>query len=136
VVHVPNGLLSRLVGERMNSVEFVRNDYLQLRFDGTPGAGNPVILNCYVWPVVESHGRTWRESDLGYADALRKLTPATVSSTMEQVGVGIRIELGTGAIVIHPTLEEIYVEIAELMGFTDGAWMVWRPGEDVFEDLA
>jgi hypothetical protein len=112
------------------------NDYVQLRFDGTPGAGNPVILNCYVWPVIDSFGRIWRESDLGYADALRKLTPGTVSSTTEQTGVGIRIELDTGAIVVHPKLEEIYVEIAEITGFTDGAWMVWRPGEDSFEDLA
>jgi hypothetical protein len=135
MVYVPNDLLSRLVGERMYSVEFVINDYVQLRFDGTPGAGNPVILNCYVWPVIESSGRTWRESDLGYADALRKLTPGTVSSTTEQTGVGIRIELETGVIVIHPSLEDVYVEIAEIMGFTGGAWMVWRPGEDSFEDL-
>jgi hypothetical protein len=135
MVYIPNDLLSRLVGERMYSVEFVVNDYVQLRFDGTPGAGNPVVLNCYVWPVIESSGRIWRESDLGYADALRKLTPATVFSTTEQTGVGIRIEFDTGAIVIHPKLEQVHTEIAEIMGFTDGAWMVWRPGEDSFEDL-
>ena len=134
-MYIPNDLLSRLVGERMYSVEFVVNDYVQLRFDGTPGAGNPVVLNCYVWPVIERSGRIWRESDLGYADTLRKLTPGTVSSTTERTGTGIRIELDTGAIVIHPKLEEVYVEIAEIMGFTDGAWMVWRPGEDSFEDL-
>ena len=135
IKYVPNELLSRLVGERMYSVEFVLNHYVQLRFDGTPGAGNPVVLNCYVWPMVESDGRTWRESDLGYADALRRLTPGNVSSTVERTGVGLRIDLDTGAIVIHPSLDEVYVEIAHIMGFSDASWMVWRPGEDSFEDL-
>lgn len=133
--YVANELLSRLVGERMYSVEFVVNDYVQLRFDGTPGAGNPVVLNCYVWPVVEYADREWRETDQGYADALRNLTPGTVLTTMERTGVGIRIELDTGAVAMHPTREEVAVEIAEIMGFTDGAWMVWRPGEDSFEDM-
>lgn len=72
---VPNELLSRLVGDRMYSVEFVVNDYVQLRFDGTSDAG-PVTLNCYVWPVVKTVDRPWHEQDLGYADALRRLTPA------------------------------------------------------------
>jgi hypothetical protein len=59
---------------------------------------------------------------------LRKLTPRTVSSTAEQTGVGIRIGLDTGAIVVHPKLEEIYVEIAEITGFTHGAWLVYPNG--------
>ncbi|CAI9400350.1 hypothetical protein [Aestuariimicrobium sp. T2.26MG-19.2B] len=133
--HVANELLSRLLGERMYSVEFVLNDYVQLRFDGDPGAGNPVILNSYVWPRVESQGRQWSEPDLGYADALRRLVPGTVMSTSEATGQGIRIGLDTGAVVIHPTRDEVFVEIAEVMGFRDGAGMVWRPGEDSFEDV-
>lgn len=135
-VYVPGALLSRLVGYRMYSVEFVLNDYLQLRFDGEPGAGRPVLLNCYVWPAVEFGGRTWREPDLGYADAVRALTPGTVRSTAERTGTGVRIELDTGALAIHPARDEVFVEIAELTGFADGAWMVWRPGEESFEDLA
>lgn len=132
---VPNELLSRLVGDRMYSVEFVLNDYVQLRFDGAPGAATPVTLNCYVWPDVGCGGRVWREVDLGYADAMRKLVPGTVVSTSEQTGAGIRITLDTGAIMIHPRLQEVNVEIALLTGFPDQAWMVWRPGEDSFEDL-
>ncbi|KAA0961488.1 hypothetical protein FQ142_11790 [Microbacterium sp. ANT_H45B] len=132
----PNGLLSRLVGERMYSVEFVLNDYVQFRFDGSPGAGDPVTLNCYVWPLIEFDGRTWSEKDAGYADVLRRLTPGTVVSTTEQTGSGVRLALDTGALVIHPTLDEIHVEIAEISGFKDGAWMVWHPGEESFEDLA
>ena len=132
--YVPNELLSRLVGDRMYSVEFVLNDYVQFRFDGPPGAG-PVTFNSYVWPVVHLDGRAWREPDLGYADALRKLTPGTVVSTTEETGSGIRLELTTGTLVIHPAKEEVFVEIAEIGGFADGGWMVWRPGEDSFEDL-
>ncbi|WBU38099.1 hypothetical protein [Homoserinibacter sp. YIM 151385] len=115
-------------------MEFVV-DYMQLRFDGGGIDGGPAVLNCYVWPRVESGGREWRESDLGYADVLRRLIPATVTATTEADGVGLRIELGAEAIVIDPGLEEVVVEIAELMGFADGAWMTWRPGEDVFEHL-
>ncbi|MDP9903248.1 hypothetical protein [Arthrobacter bambusae] len=133
--YLPNELLSRLVGDRMYSVEFVLNDYVQLRFDGSPGAG-PVTLNCYVWPVVQTVDRLWHEQDLGYADALRRLIPGTVASTSEATGAGIRISLDTGTVVIHPAKQDVFVEIAELRGFHDGAWMVWRPGEVSFEELA
>lgn len=132
--HMSDDLLSRLVGDRMYSVEFVLNDYVQFRFDGSPGE-KPVTLNSYVWPRVEFGGRTWEENDLGYADAVRRLTPGTVIATTEQTGRGIRIELDTGAFVIHPSIDEVYVEIAEIRGWSDGAWMVWRPGEDSFEDV-
>jgi len=119
----------------MYSVEFVLNDYVQFRFDGDQQAGH-LTFNSYVWPVVQQDGRLWREQDLGYANALRRLVPGTVVSTTEETGLGIRIELDTGAVVIHPAKEEIFVEIAELSGFADGRWMAWRSGEDSFEDLA
>ncbi|XAS67513.1 hypothetical protein V3C33_19165 [Micrococcaceae bacterium Sec5.7] len=134
-VYVPNELLSRLVGSRMYSIEFVLNDYVQLRFDGVPGVSDHATLNCYVWPIVQMADRPWHEPDIGYADALRRLTPGAVTSTSEATGTGIVIELNTGAVVIHPALDEVHVEIAELMGFDDNAWMVWRPGEESFEDL-
>lgn len=133
--YVPGELLSRLIGDRMYSVEFVLNDYIQFRFDGEPGVTTPVTLNCYVWPLIERGGQMWSESDLGYADAIRKLTPGTVEAVSEQTGTGIRIFLDTGSVVIHPKLDEVYTEIAELKGFRDRAWMVWRPGEDSFEDV-
>jgi hypothetical protein len=134
--YIPNRLLARLIGGRMYSIEFVLNDYVQLRFDGAPGADESVTLNCYVWPTIETSDRVWRESDLGYADVMRGLTPGGVISTVETTGVGIRIELDAGVIVIHPERDEVYVEIAHIMGFADHSWMVWRPGEDSFEDLA
>ena len=133
--YVPNELLSRLVGDRLYSIAFVLNDYLQLYFDGPP-SGGPVILNIDVWPEVDFGGRTWRESDLGYADALRKLAPGVVQSTSEATGFGLAIVLDTGAVRIHPRKEDVFSEIAYLSGFEDRSWMCWRPGEDSFEDLA
>lgn len=134
--YVPNELLSRLVGDRMYSVEFVLNDYVQLRFDREDASAGPVTLNCYVWPVIERDGHVWREPDLGYADALRKLTPGQVLSTAEATGTGLRIELDSGTVVINPTRDEVHLEIAHLMGFDDHEWMVWVPGGVAFEDLA
>jgi len=132
----PIDLLSQLVGDRMYSVEFVLNDYLQFRFDGSRDSEHPVVLNSYVWPRVETLGRTWRETDLGYADAIRQLTPGIVTSATEATGAGIRIELDTGVIVIDPSPEEVGVEIAEIQGLRGGMQDVWRPGDTGFEDLA
>ena len=129
-----SALLSRLVGVRLYAVTFVVNDYVQLQFEGEP-SGPPVTFNVDVWPTIEYEARTWREPDLGYADAMRKLTPGTVQSTVDRVGAGIRIELDTGAVVIDPTIDEVYVEIGYLSGFADGAWAVWRPGEGCFAHL-
>ncbi|MEV7620199.1 hypothetical protein AB0N59_08660 [Microbacterium sp. NPDC089321] len=131
---VATGLLNRLVGNRLYSVEFVV-DYVQLRFDGDGISGGPVVMNCYVWPRVEFRGRWWSETNLGYADALRGLITGTVNTTVEATGVGLRMDLDTGSVILHPALDEVHVEIAELQGFDDGAWMVWRPGEESFEDL-
>lgn len=132
--YVPNELLSRLVGYRMYSVEVVLNDYVQLRFDRVGSADLP-CLNCDVWPTLAAQGRMWRESDLGYADALRRLTPGIVSATAEATGAGLRIELDTGTVILHPARDQVHAEIALLTGFTDGQWMCWRPGEESFEDL-
>ena len=130
--YVPNELLSRLVGFRMFSVQFVM-DYVQLRFDSD--SDDAPVLSCDVWPEVTLDGVTFREPDLGYADALRGLIPGTVVETQEATGLGLVLRFERGAIRLHPTLDEVFVEIAMLSGFTDRAWMVWRPGEDSFEDL-
>jgi hypothetical protein len=135
VPYVPNELLSRLVGVRMYSVEFVLNEYIQFRFDGDCDADGPVTLNSYVWPTIEFGGRDWCETDIGYADAIRKLTPGTVQATVERTGVGLRVEFDTGAIVIHPQRDDAAVEIALIAGWVDRARMVWRPGETCFEDI-
>ena len=133
-VYVPNELLGRLVGCRLYSVQFV-HDYVQLRFEG-PNEDMPV-LNCDVMPVVERDGSTIADGQSSYADALRALIPEVVTSTKEATGIGLRIQLADGAIVIHPAPEDVPgPEIALLGGFADGRWMCWRPGEESFEDLA
>lgn len=130
----PNGLLGRLVGFRLFCVQFVL-DYVQLRFDG-PAEDMP-ILNCDALPAVTISGHTVTDGLPGYADALRALIPGTVLHTQEATGIGLRIELDSGDLTLHPTRSELVgPEIAILNGFTDRRWMCWRPGEDSFEDLA
>lgn len=132
--YVPNDLLGRLAGFRLFSVQFVM-DYVQLRFDG-PSQDMPV-LNCDVMPDVERRGNTITNGQVGYADALRGLIPGVVRRTREETGVGLRIEFDGGAIVVHPSRDDLVgPEIALLQGFEDGRWVCWRPGEESFEDLA
>ena len=132
--YVPNELLSRLVGSRLFSVQFV-HDYVQLWFDG-PGDDLP-LMNCYVMPTVEAGGRTLSDGMQGYADALRGFIPQLVARTQEETRLGLRVEFADGAIVLHPNRDDLNgPEIALLTGFADQDWMCWRPGEESFEDLA
>jgi hypothetical protein len=134
--YVPNELLSRLVGRRLNAVVFSM-DYLILWFDGDRESRGNVVLHCDVFPVVEMGGSVYAERDSGYGDALRSLIPQAVEETVESTGVGIAIAFPTGRLVLHPGANELVgPEIAMLSGFDDGQWMCWRPGEDSFEDLA
>lgn len=134
--YVPNELLSRLMGFRLYSVQFVM-DFVQLHFDGP--AGETPVLTCEVFPAVgtprdeipPSRGR--RQP----ADVLVALIGGEVIGTSEATGTGLRIDLTTGSIVLHPEQDDVVgPEIALLNGFADGMWMCWRPGEDSFEDLA
>lgn len=132
--YVPNGLLSRLVGFRLYSVQFVM-DYVQLRFDG-PTDDMP-FLNCDVMPVIETQAGAIGFGELGYTDALVALIPEEVVRATEATGGGLRIEFSSGTVVLHPRFDDLVgPEIAYLSGFTDGQWMCWRPGEESFEDLA
>lgn len=134
--YVPNELLGRLVGRRLNAVVFTM-DYAMLWFDGDDHGGRNVTLHCFDFPVVERGGATWRESDPGYGDALRAFIPEEVEATAEATGTGIVVGFPSGRLTVHPAPEEDQgYEIAMLDGFADGAWMCWRPGEDSFEDLA
>ncbi|GGF39120.1 hypothetical protein GCM10011519_10940 [Marmoricola endophyticus] len=131
--HVPNELLGRLVGMRLFSVEFVL-DYVVVRFDD---AADQAALTCQAMPLVELPARgPVRDGAPGYADALRSLVGYEVVGTAEASGLGLRIGVGTGTIVINPSREELTgPEIALLGGFADAAWMCWRPGEDCFTEL-
>ena len=130
---MPNELLSRLIGFRLYSVQFVM-DSVQLRFDG-PTEDRPV-LNCDVMPAVETSAGVIAPEDPGYADALVALIPDGVVRTTEATGSGLRIEFPSGTVVLHPKADALVgPEIALLGGFADGQWMCWRPGEESFEDL-
>jgi hypothetical protein len=132
VAYLPNELLGRLVGFRMYSVTLVM-DYVQLGFDSA--SEETATMNCDVWPEITVDGAVFHEPDLGYTDALRGLIPGIVLETRESTGLGLLLVLDTGSIRLHPRIEEVHAEIAMLSGFSDGSWMVWRPGEDSFEDI-
>ncbi len=132
--YVFNDLVSRLVGCRLHSVQFVM-DYVQLRFDSDDAQGDPV-LSCYVMPVVETPGGPVSDGALGYADALRSLIHDRVAATSEAPQKGIRIEFALRALVLRPTIADLVgPEIAMLSDFADGSLVVWRPGGDAFEYL-
>jgi hypothetical protein len=135
MTYVPNELLSRLVGLRLYSVVFVM-DYGQLMFDGSRFSEVPT-LGCFVWPslvLVDDHRK--RFGDAGYRDALCALIGSEVVATTETVGDGFTVSFEQGTLVVRPTSEEVVgPEIAQLSGFEDRSWMVWRPGEDSFEYL-
>ena len=134
--YVPNELLSRLVGRRLNAVVFSM-DCLILWFDGDRGSSGNVTLNCDAFPVIKVGGSIYSERDFGYGDALRSLVPEVVEKTTESTGVGITISFPSGRLILHPAADELAgPEIATLSGLVDGRWMCWRPGEDSFEDLA
>lgn len=133
--YVPNELLSRLVGCRLYSVQFVL-DYVQLWFDSTRSSDAPLV-NCDVMPHVHRAGKRLRDGDTGYADVLRTLIGEEVAGTAEATGEGIRIDFPSGSLVFNPSADELVgPEIAYLRGFNDEAWIVWRPGEDSFEHLS
>ena len=133
IAYVPNELLSRLVGCRLYSIEFVM-DYVQLRVGGP--TGDMPLLNCDVLPVVETPSGSIAAGQVGWADALRALISGQVVATAERAGQGLRVEFDGAAIRLHPDIdEETGPEIALLTGFKDGRWMCWRPGEESFEDV-
>ena len=77
-----------------------------------------------------------KPGEIGYADALRAFIPKVVGATVEQTGIGLRLEFDGGAIALHPSIDELVgPEIALLQGFADKRWMCWRPGEESFDDV-
>ena len=114
MTYVANDLLSRLVGFRLCSVQFVV-DYVQLRFDASATSDLPV-LNCDGWPAVSCR-QTYREVETGYADALRSFIPEEVVGTTEKTGIGLKIGFPSGWIAHHPTVDDLVgPEIAVLGG--------------------
>jgi len=137
VAYIRNELLSRLVGMRLLSVEFIL-DYAVVRFDGDPALPQ-AQLTCDVMPHVETaDGSRRRDGEEGYLEALRALIGHEVISTSEGPSTGLRIAVETGgALRLNPAPGELTgPEIALLTGFDDGAWMCWRPGEEAFEHLS
>jgi hypothetical protein len=110
-----------LLGERLSSVEFVLNDYVQLRFDGP-------TLNAYSHPVVTVAGRTFRWGEIGYRDALCERILAVVRAAWA-APEEIVIQLGDDStIAVSNRVEEVMGAEAAELSTPNGLW-VWRPGE-------
>lgn len=110
-----------LLGERLSSVEFVLNDYVQLRFDGP-------TFNAYSHPVVTVAGRTFRWGETGYRDALCERILAVVRAAWA-APEEIVIQLGEDStIAVSNRVEDVMgAEAAE--HFYAQRALGWRPGE-------
>lgn len=129
-----DGLLTRLVGFRLYSVQFGL-DHVQLRFE-TDASPHMPVLNCDALPLLRTEDVVYAPSEPGYADAFLTLISSDVTRTVEQAGSGIEVGFEEGTVVLNPTAEEVFgPEIAMLSGFFDGSSVIWRPGEDPFAAL-
>jgi hypothetical protein len=134
VTYVPNELLSRLVGCRLYSVQFVI-DLVYLSFDSAASDETPAI-RCDNPAVVQTATARLRDGDAGYADALRSIIEDHVIRTFEAPRQGLRIDFASASLTLRPTKDELVSpEIAMLTGFKDGREMLWLVGENSFEYL-
>jgi hypothetical protein len=127
-------MLSRLVGYRLYSVQFVI-DLAYLYFDSTASDDKPV-LRCDNPAVVQTATARLRDGDAGYADALRSVISDHVVRTFEAPGQGLQIDFASASITFRPTQDELVSpEIAMLSGFADGQETIWLVGGSSFEYL-
>lgn len=125
-------ILDRLVGAQLTQVWFVM-EYVQLIFGGDDS------LQCFVWPRIDTNGRTLAIETPGYRDALCAFLTTEVTAVAEDPAIGLAVEFATGRIVIAPTTAELTgPEIAMFHDIptTAGNWKVWQPGDKVFPHLA
>ena len=126
---VSDSLPTALVGEQLESVVFVM-DYLQLDF----GAAR---FSAYVWPTVVVGDVRTTFGDPGYRDALCAFIAHEVVSVEESHEAGLEVRFERGTIVVNPATTDLTGPEIALLQVAEGptrdeAWMVWRPGEDVF----
>ena len=110
-----------LRGSRLSSVEFVVNDYVQLRFDGP-------TLNAYAHPVVSVNAAIFAGVTRGYHDALCDRVLARISAAWASPEeIVIEMDDGSRISVSNRAEDVVGAESAELS--TEGGLWVWRPGE-------
>jgi hypothetical protein len=110
--------LEMIVGEFMNSVEFVM-DHVQLGFNGS-------ALTSYVCPRVHDHGQVFQESQPGYRDAICALIGTVVSSTevREEDVLRITFEDNRSITVSLRAQDAIGPECAYFIS-ASGRWWFW-----------
>lgn len=123
-------LRARLEGESLSAVTFVM-DYLQFDFNGHR-------LTTYVWPEVEIEDGVLSSGQPGYRDSLCSFIASGVESVEETSAGGVVIEFDRGTIRLNPAEADLTgPEIAMYNAAPpDPFWMVWRPGEGIFQDMS
>jgi hypothetical protein len=125
-----DALRDRLGGHRLSAVIFVM-DYVQFDFDGQR-------FSPYVWPDVEIDDELPSLGQSGYRDSLCSFITHGVESVEEAPGSGVVIEFDTGAIRLSPREADLTGPEIALFNAArpDPFWLVWRPGEGVFQSLS
>lgn len=113
-----------LVGERLTSVTFVLDDYVQFSFDSA-------VLSAYSHPIIYVGSQVFKWGTSGYRDALCDAIKAEVMNASDD-GEFLRLALNNkqGSKIIIPRQgENLPLETAELSDPVFQFCQVWRLGE-------
>jgi hypothetical protein len=135
-------VLAELEGETLTMVMF-EHDFLRLAF--SYGLVGPMFtLN--VWPIVSVRSMEVHYGERGYRDCLCNPIGRTITATEESEARGLVLEFDESSLQVQPRSEEVRgPEIATLemregnrsepVPRSESVFMVWVPGEGVFESI-
>jgi hypothetical protein len=114
-------LKSKLAGEQLSSVEFVK-DYVQLHFDGR-------TITAFVWPEIKIKDSVFRFGEIEYRNVLCNLIGIEVEDLFMQdkafLVLQFKDEKGIITINLSPTNPEIISEIAIFSDELDQTWAIF-----------
>jgi hypothetical protein len=103
-------MLREIEGERLSSIEFVLQDYVQLRFDGS-------TLTVFNEPSIRTETSVVKWRDERFPNTLIGLTTHLVLSTEVREGDAVEIVFDNGAVFIVPLKEQDYTKGPEALTF-------------------
>ncbi|GAA2236173.1 hypothetical protein GCM10010401_05210 [Rarobacter faecitabidus] len=131
---VSNELLQRLVGRRLNSIQFTKF-YVQFWFDGDEGTIETVTFHCGCFPRVLLGDVTLTESDPTYAGALLACLDEEVISADAEEATGITVAWPSGTIRLRPTAEEAGGYEIAVLDVPSAGFVVWNSEDFPFQNL-